>query len=302
MNTAKGLLIAAGLALSSAPALAQELTGTLKKIKDNGAITVGHRETLTPFSYYDDKQKVVGYSADICLIVLDAIKRKLKLSNLEVKMVPVTSATRIPLLASGAIDIECGATTNNAERQKQIAYSHTHFVTANKFASAKSANLKTLADLKGKTVVSVSGTTNLRQITELNTQKKLDLNIIAVKDHAEAFLMIETGRAVAFVMDDVILASLIASSKTPANFVISSEPLSVEPYGFMVRKGDPEFKNVVDTTMAQLFVSPKMTEIYNKWFMSLIPPRGSQLNMPMSAELKKVLLKPTDSPDPAAYE
>src|SRR5215467_9501237 len=180
----------AALAVVTIPAAAQELTGALKKIKDSGAITLGHRESSVPFSYYDDRQQVVGYAMDLCNGIVDAVKANLKLSKLEVKLQPVTSATRIPLLANGTTDLECGSTTNNLERQKQVSFTITHFVTANRFVSKKAANLKKLEDLKGKTVVSTSGTTNIKQITELNTEKNLGLNILPAKDHAEAFLMV----------------------------------------------------------------------------------------------------------------
>src|SRR5256886_11955774 len=227
---------------AAGPALAQDLTGTLKKIKDTGAITLGHRESSVPFSYYDDKQQVVGYAMDLCARIVDGVKKDLKLANLQVKLNPVTSATRIPLMANGTVDLECGSTTNNLERQKQVSFTITHFVTANRFVSKKAANLKTLNDLKGKTVVSTSGTTNIKQITELNGQQNLGITILPAKDHAEAFLMVESGRAVAFFMDDILLYSLVASSKAPAEWVISTDALSVEPYGIMLRKDDPSFK------------------------------------------------------------
>jgi len=202
-------------ALSAGPALAQELTGTLKKIKDAGTITLGHRESSVPFSYYDDKQQVVGYAMDLCYRIVDAVKTELKLAKLEARLNPVTSATRIPLMANGTIDLECGSTTNNVERQKQVWFTITHFVTANRFVSKKSANVKTVDDLRGKTIASTSGTTNIKQITEIGARKGLNLNILAAKDHAEAFLMVETGRAAAFVMDDILLYSLVAGSKAP---------------------------------------------------------------------------------------
>src|SRR5215831_4364054 len=207
---------------TASPVLAQELTGTLKKVKDTGTITLGHRESSVPFSYYDDKQQVVGYAMDLCGRIVERLKSELKLAKLDVKLNPVTSATRIPLMANGTIDLECGSTTNNLERQKQVSFTITHFVTANRFVSKKAANLKTVDDLKGKTVASTSGTTNIKQITELNTEKNLGLNILPAKDHAEAFLMVETGRAAAFVMDDILLYSLVAGSKAPKDYEIST--------------------------------------------------------------------------------
>src|SRR2546427_7608885 len=240
------LPVVAAASLAATPALAAELTGTLKKIKDTGTITLGHRESSVPFSYYDDKQQVVGYAMDLCYRIVDAVKKELKLDTIEVKLNPVTSATRIPLMANGTIDLECGSTTNNLERQKQVSFTITHFVTANRFVSKKAANLKDLNDLKGKTVVSTSGTTNIKQITEVNGQKTLGITILPAKDHAEAFLMVETGRAAAFFMDDILLYSLVANSKNPSEWVISADALSVEPYGIMLRKDDPSFKKVVD--------------------------------------------------------
>jgi glutamate/aspartate transport system substrate-binding protein len=293
------LLLTAAL---SVPAAAQELTGTLKKIKDSGTVTLGHRDTSIPFSYYDDKQQVVGYAMDLCYKIVDAIKAELKLDKVEVKLNPVTSATRIPLMANGTIDLECGSTTNNLERQKQVAFTITHFVTANRYVAKKASNIKTLTDLKGKTVVSTSGTTNIKQATELNVQKSLGMNIVAAKDHAESFLMVETGRATAFFMDDILLYSLVANSKNPGEWVISADALSVEPYGIMLRRDDPAFKKVVDGAMTAVYKSGQINAIYDKWFLKPVPPKGINLNVPMSAQFKRVVAKPTDSGDPAAYQ
>src|SRR5215813_727406 len=217
--------------LAASPTLAQNLTGTLQKIKDTGTITLGHRESSVPFSYYDDKQQVVGYAMDLCARIVEGVKKDLKLANLETKLNPVTSATRIPLIANGTVDLECGSTTNNLERQKQVAFATTHFVTANRYVAKKSSNIHKLTDLKGKTVVSTSGTTNIKWATEENAKQNLGMNIIAAKDHAEAFLTVETGRAVAFFMDDILLYSLVANSKNPSEWVIGSEAYTVEPYG-----------------------------------------------------------------------
>jgi glutamate/aspartate transport system substrate-binding protein len=286
--------------LVAAPAWAQE--GTLKKIKETGAITLGHRDASIPFSYFDDKQAAIGYAMDLCGKIVDAVKAELKMPNLQVKLNPVTSATRIPLMANGTVDLECGSTTNNLERQKQVSFTITHFVTANRFVSKKAANLKTLDDLKGKTVVSTSGTTNIKQITELNGQKNLGITILPAKDHAEAFLMVETGRAVAFFMDDILLYSLVANSKTPSEWTISADALSIEPYGIMLRKDDPSFKKVVDGAMTSLYKSGEINKIYAKWFLSPVPPKGINLNVPMSEVFKHVVAKPTDSGDPNDYK
>jgi len=293
-------LFAAG-ALAGA-ANAQPLTGTLKKIKDSGTITIGHRDTSIPFSYYDDKQQVVGYAVDICMGIVDAVKANLKMPKIDVKHNPVTSATRIPLMANGTIDLECGSTTNNLERQKQVAFTITHFVTANRYVAKKKSNIKTLTDLKGKTVVSTSGTTNIKWATEENTKRKLGMNIIAAKDHAEAFLTVDTGRAVAFFMDDILLYSLVATSRNPGDWVIGSEAYTVEPYGIMLRRDDPDFKKVVDGAVRSLYKSGRINAIYEKWFLKPIPPKGVNLNVPMSAPFKKVVANPTDSGDPKDYQ
>ena len=281
---------------------AQELTGTLKKIKERGSITLGHRDTSIPFSYYDDKQQVIGYAMDICYKVVDAIKAELKMPKIDVKLNPVTSATRIPLMANGTIDLECGSTTNNLERQKQVAFATTHFVTANRFVSKKASNLKTVNDLKGKTVVSTSGTTNIKQANEINVEKKLGMSIIAAKDHAESFLTVETGRAVAFFMDDILLYSLVANSKNPSEWVISSDALSVEPYGIMMRKDDPGFKKTVNGAINSLYKSGEINKIYAKWFLRPVPPKGINLNVQMTEVFKKVVANPTDSGDPKDYK
>ncbi|MFL9927014.1 amino acid ABC transporter substrate-binding protein [Herbaspirillum lusitanum] len=294
-----GVLVGATVLMGSAHA--EEFTGTLKKIKDTGTLTLGVRDSSIPFSYLDDKQSYQGYSIDLCLKAATAIQKKLGLTSLNVKMVPVTSATRIPLIANGTTDISCDSATNNMERQKQVAFSVTEFVTANKFLAKKSANLKTLDDLKGKTVVSTSGTSNLKQITTLNTERNLGLNILAAKDHAEAFLMVETGRAAAFVMDDILLSSLAANSKAPGDYTVSAEALSVEPYGLILRRDDAPFKKVVDDALTVVYKGDDIKKIYAKWFQSPIPPKGVNLNVPMSAQLQAVLAKPTDSGEPSAY-
>ncbi len=275
---------------------------TLKKIKDTGTITLGHRETSIPFSYYDDKQKVVGYAMDICYKIVDAIKADLKLAKLDVKLNPVTSATRIPLMANGTIDLECGSTTNNLERQKQVSFTITHFVTANRFVSKKTSKLKTIMDLKGKTVVSTSGTTNIKNANELNVELKLGMSIIAAKDHAEAFLTVESGRAVAFFMDDILLYSLVANSRKPSDWEIGNQAYTVEPYGIMLRKDDTAFKKVVDAAMTKIYKSGEINKIYDKWFLKPVPPKGINLNVPMGAPFKKVVAKPTDSGDPKDYQ
>jgi glutamate/aspartate transport system substrate-binding protein len=291
--------LGAGIAVGTVQA--QELTGTLKKIKDTGSITLGVRDSSIPFSYLDDKQSYQGYSIDLCMKIVGAVQKQLGLTSLKVVMNPVTSATRIPLMANGTIDLECGSTTNNIDRQKQVAFAPTTFVSASRLLSKKSSNIKSMEDLKGKPIVSTAGTSSLKQTTILNGEKNLGMNVMSAKDHSEAFLMVETGRALAFVMDDVLLASLAASSKSPQDYQISKEALSVEPYGIMLRRDDPAFKQVVDTAITNVFKSGDINKIYNKWFMSPIPPKNVNLNWPMSDQMKAVVAKPTDSGDPAAY-
>jgi glutamate/aspartate transport system substrate-binding protein len=239
---------------------------------------------------------------DLCLRVADAVKTELKMPKLDIKYQLVTSANRIPLMANGTIDLECGSTTNNVARQEQVWFTMTHFVTANRWVAKKSAKLKTLQDLKGKTIVSTAGTTNIKQITELNGQNNLGMNIISANGHPEAFQMVETGRAVAFVMDDILLYSLAAQSRNPKDYAISAVALSVEPYGIMLRRDDPAFKKVVDNAMIQTYKSGAINAIYDKWFQKPVPPRNINLNVPMSEQFKKVIKNPTDSGDPKDYQ
>jgi glutamate/aspartate transport system substrate-binding protein len=231
------------------------------------------------------------------------VKKELKLDKLAIELVPVSSSTRIPLLANGTIDLECGSTTNNPERQRQIAFSNTHFLTATRFISKKVNKLNSIEDLKGKPVVATSGTSNIKQLIETNAARHLDINVIHAKDHAEAFLMVENDRAVAFVMDDILLAAFAVGSKDPEAYVISSDAFSKpEPCGIMLRKDDPAFKKVVDDATAALYQSPEGPKLYDKWFMQKIPPKGLNLNVPMGAELRHEFTKPSDSSDPDAYK
>lgn len=302
MNYAKYLVVLLGAALLGATAQAQELTGTLAKIKKNGVITLGVRDGSIPFSYLDDKQQYQGYSIDLCMKVVAALQKQLGLASLKVAMNPVTSANRIPLMANGTIDLECGSTTNNLERQQQVAFAPTMFVVANRLLSKKSSNIKTLADMKGKTLVATAGTSTLKQMTILNREQNLGMNIVVGKDHPESFLMVETGRAAAEANDDILLASQRAGAKRPDDYQITADALSVEPYGIMLRKDDPAFKKAVDDAIVAYYKSgDDVYRLYQKWFLSPIPPKGINLRFPMSPELINVLAKPTDSPDPAAY-
>lgn len=291
---------AVGVALMSITGLAQ--ADTLAKVKETGVFTIGHRDASIPLSYYDDKQKPIGYSVEICERVADALKKELKKPDLQIKYQLVTSANRIPLLANGTVDIECGSTTNNAERQRQVSYLPTTFVTANRIMYKKGTGISVLADLKGKTLVSTAGTTNIKQVTQINADKNLGVNITSANGHAESFLMVETGRAAAFAMDDILLAGLIATSKEPGQFEVSKEALSVEPYGIMVRKDDAKFEALAAGVVKGLMKSGEINKIYDKWFLKPIPPKNITMNVPMSPNLKKVIANPTNSPDPAAYQ
>jgi len=282
-------------------AQAEELTGTLRKIKDTGTVTIGYRETSIPFSYLDENNKPVGFAMDICAKIVEAVKKELKNENIKTNYVAVTSSTRIPLIANGTVDLECGSTTNNAERAKQVAFTNAHFLSESKYVTKKSSNIKSIADLKGKTVVSTAGTTNIKQANERNNADHLGMTILSAKDHAEAFLNVETDRAVAFIMDDILLAGFVANARDPSLYVISTDAFSkAEPYGIVLRRDDPTFKKVVDDATAAVFKA-EGPALYKKWFESPIPPKGINLNLPLSSGLKKQFESPIDSPDPDAY-
>jgi glutamate/aspartate transport system substrate-binding protein len=282
-------------------ASARDLTGTLKKINEAGQISIGHRESSIPFSYYDKDGNVIGYTIDLCLRIADAVKTRLGSKGLKIKLVPITASNRIPLIANGTIDLECGSTTNNLERQRDVAFSVSNFVTSKRFLSKAASNLKRIEDLQGKTVVSTVGTTNLKQISDLDAQRHLGLTIVAAKDHAEAFRILQSDRAAAFVMDEILLYSLVANSALPTDYVISNDALAVEPYAIMLRRDDAAFKKVVDDTMLAIYKSRDIYPIYAKWFLNPVPPNGINLLVPMSASLKRIIENPTDSGDAAAY-
>ena len=289
---AAGTLLAS--TLFSVPVSAQELTGTLKKIKETGAITLGHRESSIPFSYYDDKQQVIGYSQELMLKVVDAIKTDLKLSKLDIKLMPVTSSNRITLVQNGTVDFECGSTTNNTERQKQVGFSNSIFIIGTRLMTKKDAAIKDFPDLAGKNVVTTAGTTSERLIRKMNEEKKMGMNIISAKDHGEAFLTLETGRAVGFMMDDALLFGEMAKAKKASDWVVVGTPQSYEAYGCMLRKDDPEFKKMVDASLTKAMTSGAAEKIYAKWFMNPIPPKGLNLNMTLSSEMKAAFKSPND--------
>lgn len=276
-------------ALATPPALAQELTGTLKKIKDSGTITIGHRETSIPFSYLNEKQQPIGYSMDICAAVVEEIKKELGVASLNVKYNPVTPQTRIPLIANGTVDMECGSTTNTLTRQKQVGFAPITFITGTKLLVKKSSKIRSYQDLKGKTVVVTQGTTNERIIKALSDKENLGIKFLNAKDHGESFLSVESGRAVAFSMDDILLYGLIAKAKNPKDYDVVGEYLSYDPYGMMYRKGDEDFGVVVRRAIARLMTSGDLEKLYNKWFLEKLPS-GETMGVPMSPLLKAAIM------------
>jgi len=286
-------LVAALGAATFTPAQAQE-SATLKKIKDTGTISLGHRESSIPFSYYDDKQQVIGYSHEMMLKVVDAVKSELKLAKLDTKLMPVTSANRITLIQNGTVDIECGSTTNNLERQKQVGFSTTIFVIGTRLMTKKTSGINDFADLAGKNVVTTAGTTSERLLRKMNEEKQMGMNIISAKDHGESFLTLETGRAVAFMMDDALLYGEMAKAKRPGDWAVVGTAQSKEAYGCMLRKEDPGFKKIVDAALTKAMTSGEAEKIYNKWFMNPIPPKGLNLSMPLSDDMKALYKAPND--------
>jgi glutamate/aspartate transport system substrate-binding protein len=295
MNHRSALFAFLALAAVAAPALSQD-SGTLKKITDNGSITLGIRESSYPLSYLDDKQQPVGYHIDVCNRIVDAVKARLKLPALKVQHQAVTSQNRIPLVTNGTVDLECGSTTNNEARQKQVAFAPTTFVTNVRMAVKKASGIKSLDQLNGKPVATTTGTTSVQLMRAHEKGKGIDFKEVYGKDHADAFLMLETDRAVAFVMDDNLLAGLIVSSKSPADYAIVGEVLNVEPIAIMLRKDDPAFKKLVDDAVIGMMKSGELDKLYTRWFMSPIPPKNVSMNFPMSEALKQLIKAPNDAP------
>ncbi len=290
-------LLAAAIAatLISVPAGAAELTGTLKKIKDSGTVTLGHRDASIPFSYLaDDPRQPVGYSHDLQLKVVEALKKELGLPDLKVRYTLVTSQTRIPLVQNGTVDLECGSTTNNLERQRQVAFSLGIFEIGTRLLVKKTSDIKDFPDLKGKNVVTTAGTTSERLLKAMNAEQNLGMKIISAKDHGESFLMLESGRAAAFMMDDALLYGEIAKARKPDEWTVVGEPKSFEIYACSMRKGDEPFKKVVDKAIGDTFASGEINAIYDKWFQKPIPPKGLNLKFPMSEQLKKLIASPND--------
>jgi glutamate/aspartate transport system substrate-binding protein len=288
------LLLAASL-LAAGFAHAQS-TGTLQKIKESGTVVLGVRPAVVPFSYFDDQQKPLGYSQDVALAIVDGIRKKLKLPNLTVRTVAITPQNRIPLLQNGTIDIECTTTTNNVEREKQVAFSNTIFVIGTRLLTKKDSGIKDFADLKGRTVVTNAGSTSEPILHKLNTEQNLGMTITTQKDVAESFLSLSTGRADAFMLDDAMLAGERAKSPDANDYVIVGKPQSREAYGCMFRKDDPDFKQVVDDAVTRLQTSGQADVLYKKWFDGPIPPNGLNLHLPESDDLKTLFKAPNDKP------
>ncbi len=273
---------------------AQEFTGTLKKAKDGGTFTIGYRETSVPLSYLDDKAQPIGFSIDLCQRVVAQVKQKIGNPDLKIAFNPVNSATRIPLVANGTVDIECGSTANQIARQKQVGFSVSTFVAQFKWVVRADSGIASPDDLKGKTVIVTSGTNTAQFLNKMNNEDKLGLNIMQGKDHAESFLYVETGRAAAFMEDDILLAGLKATAKKPDDFRLLERAYTADPYALMFRREDPQFKALVDETLIGLMRSGEFEKLYTKWFESPIPPKGINLQFPLSDKLKGLIKEPSD--------
>jgi len=254
----------------------------LKRIKERGSINVGHRESSVPFSYIGKDGKPQGYSIDLCMKIVDAVKAELEMSDLEINLVPVTSQTRIALMANGTIDLECGSTTNNLTRQKQVDYLSTTFITGTKIASKKGSGITEIEDLEGKTVALSLGTTNEKAIKRVAKAKGITLKTLMVKDHPQGWLSVETGRADAYASDDVLLYGLVSKSKKPDDYQVTGRFLSFDPYGIMVPQNDSLYRRLGTVTLADLMRSGEAHKIYDKWF----NPGPTGINMPMSDTLR----------------
>lgn len=302
MKLSKWTIVLLGISILAASAHAQEFVGTLKKIKDSGSISLGVNESSIPFSYLDNKQSYQGYTVDLCMIIAAKIKDRLGLKSLDIKMQPITSSTRIPLIVNGTVDITCGSSANTLERQKQVSFSSTIFIGNSSFVSKKSSKINSLEDLKGKTVVSTSGSSDIKQAADISKDLNLGLNIIVGPDHSNSFLMMETDRAAAFFMTDILVAGLVANSKSPDSYSIHIiDTLPVEAWALIIRRDDPQFKKLVDDVLAEKFKSGEINRLYTKWFQSSLPTLNINLNIPMSKKLKAAIANPTDSGDPKHY-
>lgn len=298
MKCSIGIIAAACLLVSTAkPATTEELEGTLKKVKETGTFTIGHRDSSLPLSYLDDKLQPVGFSIELCKHVVDAVKATVSMPNLNVRYNPVTSATRIPLVANGTVDIECGSTANMTARQQQVGFSYTFFVPQFKWIVRTDGNINTADDLRGKTVAVTAGTNTALFVNKMNSEQNLGMTITQGKDHAESFLLVETGRASAWMEDDVLIAGFRANAKNPTDFKLLDRSYPSDPYALMFRKDDPQFKALVDETLTKLMRSGEFEKLYAQWFESPIPPRGINIELPMSDALKRDVRDPNDKPN-----
>lgn len=278
--------------LGAAPGHAQDVP-TLKRIKDTGTITIGNRDASFGFSYTEGSSAPIGYSIDICHRIVEAVKAELKMPGIQVKYQTVTSQNRMPLVINGTVDLECGSTTNLVERQKQVAFSPDIFRYNVRMAVKASSGIRSVGDLNGKAVVTTAGTTSYRLLKEQERAKALDITNLSGKDHSESFLLLESGRASAFVLDDILLAGLIANSKSPKDYAIVGESLRTENQALMFRKDDPQFKALVDRVVGDMMKSGEMERLYNRWFMSPIPPKNINISYPMNAETKDAFANPS---------
>lgn len=285
-------LLAATLLVGAAVGAHAADGDTLKKIKDSGVISLGYRESSIPFSYSDGKD-VMGYSHDYLLAIVDKVKSTLNMPNLQIKMTPITSQNRIPLVQNGTIDIECGSTTNNLERQKQVAFSNSLFIYGIRMLTKKDSGVSDFPDLKGKNVVTTAGTTGERLLVKMNGEG-WNMNLTSAKDHGQAFLILESGRAAAFVMDEPLLYGERTKAKSAGDWVVAGKPLQTENYACMFRKDDPSFKKLVDGVVADIMTSGRGEKLYAKWFQTPIPPRNINMNYPLSPEMKQLFAEPND--------
>ena len=271
--------------------------GTLGKIKSSGAITIGARDSQIPFSYKPTGSgDPTGFTNDICLKIVDAVKAQLALPRLEVRYMILTSTNRIPLLTNGSVDLDCATTTNTVQRQQQVAFAPSHFVTSITAAVKKNSGINSFADLNGKTVSTVAGSTGVQLLRSYKRSGNIEVQDLAAKDTADGFLMMASGRTAAYILDDVQLAGLIATSPNPDDFkILTQESLRQEPYGIMVRKDDPAFKALVDKTVTETMASGAINEIYAKWFLRPIPPTNANLNFPMTDAVKEIYRNPNNN-------
>jgi glutamate/aspartate transport system substrate-binding protein len=294
------LLFASAISCSG-DAGAQELSGTLKKIRESGTVTLAVRDASSPFSFLDANQEYVGYGIDICMKIVNALKVELKQPNLKVRMTPVTAQSRIPLVVNGTVDLDCGATGNTVERQHRVAFLVTTFLSGTRLLVKKSSNIRNYRNLKGKTVVVTNGSTDERVIKELDARENLGLNFIQAQEHSEAFLNVESGHAVAFPLSAILLDAIRANAGNPAEYEVVGDYLSDDALAIMIRKDDPELKKLGDGAIIGMMSSGELERIYRKWFESPIPPKGINLGVPMSDALQRLFKSPSDQGVGACY-